>query len=106
MSTGLKVWLWVVLVLNAITALLCIPVALLVPLAWVSVILEAILLVGVCMILFKRKKMGFYVLIGSSVLNLIVNIVIGESIVKSIISAVLFPLITYALMRSTWDQFE
>ncbi len=106
MSTGLKVWLWIVLVLNAIIGLLCIPLALLVPVLWVSVILEVILIVGVCMLLFKQKKMGFYILIGTSVLNLIINVVGGQGIVKSLISAILFPLITYALMRSSWDQFE
>ncbi|MDE6620549.1 MAG: hypothetical protein K2K74_08720 [Lachnospiraceae bacterium] len=104
-GTGAKVWLWIVLVLNALS---CISIVLLIAIspaiAIISLVLEIILIVGVILLLFKQQKMGFYVLCACSVLSAIFNIVLGTGVVRSVASAVLFPLITYLVIRSHWNE--
>lgn len=106
MSTGLKVWLWIVLVLNAITVVTTVLGALLNPLLFVSAIGTALIIVGVCMILFKQKKLGLYIICGMEAISLVFNIIGGGNIIISIISAVLMPGITYLLMKSNWESFS
>ena len=43
MTTGLKGWLWFVLVVNAISCVSMVSMALLAPLAWISVVLEILI---------------------------------------------------------------
>ena len=106
MTTGLKVWLWLVLVFNAIGAVTSVIAALLVPLMWLVVVAEALVVAGAVMLLFPRKKMGFYLICGGAVVNLIVNIIVGGNIVTSVISAVIMPLIIWLLIKNTWYEFQ
>lgn len=104
-GTGAKVWLWIVLILNVLS---CIPVLALIVLspviAIITLVLEIILIAGVVLLLFKQQKMGFYLLCACSVLSAIFNIVSGTGIIRAVISAVLFPLITYLVIKSNWDE--
>lgn len=106
MTTGLKVWLWVVFVLNIISAVTSVFAAMLLPILWVSVVLEIVIIVGIGLLLFGQKKIGYYLVCAMAVLGLIVNVVLGTNIIYAVISAVLMPLITWLLMKNTWDQFE
>lgn len=112
-NTGAKVWLWIVFVLNIIAFVFAAIgviglTALLGPLVLVatllSLVVEVILIVGVAMLLFKGKKIGFYLLVACAVIGLILNLISGAAIVKSIISAVVMPLITYLLIKKQWDE--
>ena len=104
-GTGAKVWLWFVLIVNALS---CISVALVVLvsplLAIITLIVEVVLIVGVVLLLFKQQKMGFYVLCASSVLSAVFNVILGTGIVRAVISAILFPLITYLIIKSHWNE--
>lgn len=119
MTKGLKAWLWVVVILNAITAISTVAgaaatsVALaqigrgdLVPLLYVSAVLSVVAVVGAILILFQQKKLGLWILIGGSVVSMILSIIIGNSVITAAISGAGLPLITYLLMRSTWEQFQ
>jgi len=106
MSSGLKIWLWIVLVLNALSLVGTIIAAILAPLLFFSAIGTVLIIVGVCMILFKQKKLGFYIICGTVAIVLVFNIIGGNGIILSIISAVIMPGITYLFMKPTWDSFS
>lgn len=113
MNTGLKVWLWLVLVVNALSAISTFrlySVAALVTggyaIVTVSLVCSALIIAGTAILLFARKKLGFYLMCACALLGLIMNIVIGNNLIVSIISAVLCPLITFLLMRKEWDAFQ
>ena len=97
MNTGLKVWLWIVFVINIISGVMMIPLML---------IAEVLIIVGAGLILFAQKKVGFYLMIACAAIGLVINIFGGVGVVKSIISAVLCPLITYLFMQKDWDSFQ
>ncbi len=106
MTTGLKIWLWIVLVLNTLACIGAVLTAFLLPAAWVTVILELLTVVGTAMLLFARKKMGFYVICGSNVLGMIANLFMGVNVVFAVFSVVLMPLIIWLLMKNTWYEFQ
>jgi hypothetical protein len=64
------------------------------------------IIVGAGLILFAQKKVGFYLMIACAAIGLVINIFGGVGVVKSIISAVLCPLITYLFMQKDWDSFQ
>ena len=53
MNTGLKVWLWIVFVINIISGVMMIPLMLIQPLLIVSLIAEVLIIVGAGLILFS-----------------------------------------------------
>lgn len=106
MTTGLKVWLWIVLVINVIACVSMVGLALVAPLAWVSVVLEILVVAGVVMLLFARKKMGFYLICGSQVIGLVINVILGTNIIYALISAIVPALIIWMLMKNTWYEFK
>lgn len=122
LNTALKVWLWIVFVVNiisAIVSLVGIPMALLlgpvvVILYVVSVVLYVVLLVGVATMLFKQKKSGFYLICGSVVANFIIEIILDvllgtfavSGIVTALIRVVLFPLVIYLFAKPDWDKLN
>ncbi len=105
MTRGLKVWLWLVLAVNAISGVMAIVSALLIPLMWVVVAAEALVVAGAVMLLFPRKKMGFFLICGAAV-SLVLNIILGGNIVSSVVSAVIMPLIIWLLIKNTWYEFQ
>ena len=72
LGTGLQVWLWIIFVLNIITALGALAAVVgsaalgvgpvYTVLCVVSFLLEIVLIVGIAMLLFKSKKVGFYMI--------------------------------------------
>lgn len=113
MNSGLKGWLWFVLVVNALSAISTFrlySIAALVrggfAIVTVSLVCSALIIAGTAVLLFARKKVGFYLMCACALLGLIMNIVIGNNLIVSIISAVLCPLITFLLMRKEWDAFQ
>lgn len=122
LATGLTVWLWIVFIINIITTLLAVVGTIgasalglggaYVVVCVLSVILEIVLIVGVAMMLFAHKKAGFFVVVAAAVLGLVVNLVTynmtgdftGANIAKSIISAVVAPLIIYLLAKKDMEN--
>ncbi|MCI8586911.1 MAG: hypothetical protein HFI92_13680 [Lachnospiraceae bacterium] len=106
MTTGLKVWLWLVLVFNAIGAVTSVAAAFLIPGMWIVVAAEVLVVAGAVMLLFPRKKMGFYLICAGAAVSLVLNIILGGNIVSSVISAVIMPLIIWLLIKNTWYEFH
>lgn len=113
LNSGAKVWLWIIFVLNivsvALTAVGLPGVMLLFDLktllvSILGVVLSVIVIVGIGILLFRQKKIGFYLICTCAVAGLIVNIIIGNGIIWSAISAVVSPLITYLFLKSQWEE--
>jgi len=106
-----KFWLWFVFIVNCIVlvlGLIGVPASLLLgPLMFVatliSEILEVVLIVGVVMLLFKKKKIGFFIMCGCQVVNIILGFILGNGI-RTIASAVISVLILYFAIKNYWDQ--
>lgn len=128
-STGLKVWLWIVMVLNGIetiSSLLQIGDS---PLSaiWGAVV-SALMIYACVLIMFKMKKLGFKIMVIITVINAVVSVVIAVvaglaagaiagsaavgiaggligAVILVLFSAIL-PLVTYLLMKKDWNMFE
>ena len=106
MTRALQVWLWIVLVFNAIGGVMAIVSSLLIPLMWIVVVAEVLVVAGAAMLLFPRKKAGFYLICAGAAVSLIINVIAGGDIVRSVVSAVIMPLIIWLLIKNTWYEFK
>lgn len=122
LSTGLTIWLWIIFVLNILSAIGGIVVALGASvvgaslgvgaiygvLCFISVILQIIVTVSFGILLFAHKKIGLVLIFALAALGFIVSMVTyaiaaqlsAGNIVKSIISAILVPGITFLLAKN------
>ena len=122
LSTGLTVWLWIIFVLNILATIGGLVVALgasvvgatlglgaiYVVLCFISVILLLIITVSIEMLLFAKKMFALVLIFALAALGFIVSMVTyaiaaqlsAGNIVKSIISAILMPGITYLLAKN------
>ncbi len=106
-----KFWLWFCFVVNIIALVLCfvgIAGALIlgpmyVVLMILSIIAEIALITGLVMLLFKKKKIGFYIVCGTAVFNVVLNILSGSA-VRGIASAIISTVILYLAIKSEWDN--
>lgn len=109
MSQAAKIWLWIALVLCIGTTIINatsgrIP----------SVILAIGGIVGLAILLFAQKKIGFYILCGFYAISLFVGIFEGVtsgtdvvmSIVMSVIGSLLVPGITYLVLRKQFSSLK
>lgn len=122
LSTGLTVWLWIIFVVNVLAAIGGIVVALgasvvgaalglgsiYVVLSFIGVILQIVITVSIGILLFAHKKIGLVLIFAFAALGFIVSMItyavtaqlgVGN-IVKSIISAILMPGITYLFAKN------
>lgn len=128
LNTGLQVWLWIIFVINIITAVVAaIGVAgsaalgavlglgaIYTVLCVISLALEIVLIVGIGTLLFTKKKMGFFLLCGAAVIGFVVNLITygmtgsltAANIVRAILGMVLCPLITYLLAKKDWENLK
>lgn len=97
LTTGCKVWFWLVIIANALTAIGGLALISTSPFLGISTVASgAALVVAAVMILFKYKKEGLYIIIGVCVINCLINIgVYNQGIVSSIISSGVSALISY-----------
>jgi hypothetical protein len=63
-------------------------------------LLNIIFLIGV----WKYKKWGFYGFVAVSLLNIILSIFLTGSIITSLISGLIFPIILYFLIKPIWNH--
>lgn len=106
MSKGLKIWLWIIFVMNIIAVVSSFVAALLAPVAFISVILSAAYVAGIALLLFKQKKMGFFLMCGTQVISIIYSIFSGANIILALVSAIIPVAIVYFLMKPNWDAFQ
>jgi len=96
MTTGCKIWLWIMLVANAISLVLgIISFSTLGVIGIYTIVAGIIAIVGICLLLFKKKRIGFYILLALAVVGLVVNIANGANIAVSILSAIIAPALTF-----------
>ncbi len=96
MTTGCKIWLWIMLVANAISLVLgIISFSTLGVIGIYTIVAGIIAIVGICLLLFKKKRIGFYILLALAVVGLVVNIANGANIAVSILSATIAPALTF-----------
>lgn len=101
MSTAAKVWLWIVLILNALSF-----IGNVFTLVFLGAVVNGLLVGGAFYLLFKRQRMGFYAICVGAVLGLVVNIISGGGIVSAVISAILNPLITWLFLKKDFDKLQ
>lgn len=109
MKRSAKIWLWAALVLSVCTTSLNGMED-----RWLSVVIAVISLAGLCLLLFREKKAGFYLMCGSNVLSFLVGAVGGIqggtgvilSVVMSLTGAALIPAVTYFFIRSCWTDLK
>ena len=96
MTTGCKVWLWFIFICNIIAAVSYIATIVILPVTGtICLIAEIIVIIGIALLLFQQRKLGFYLIVVMAVISAIFNIVSGINIALSLISAIIMPAITY-----------
>lgn len=128
-STGLKVWLWIIIVFNGINVLTSLGSIAISPLSTlINIVLNAGMIAAGILIMFKMKKVGFKIMVAVAAVNAVVAVVLtiiaGTAVgavagsasvglaggivaaVIAVIIAAICPLITYALMKKDWDMFD
>ena len=106
MTRILKIWLWILLILHVSSCVIMTVVAIVLPSSWIDVGLEVLSVVGIGLLLFARKKLGFYLFCASAVIGFIVSVILDTSVIFALISAVLPSLIVWLLMRNIWYEFQ
>lgn len=128
MSKGLKGWLWFIFVVNILAAVGSLMTAVgaaalsaslglgagYIALCVVSLILEIVVLVGIAMMLFAQKKLGYYLLCAAAVVGFIVNLITygmldaltAANIAQAVLGLVLCPLITFLVAKKDWNNLK
>lgn len=109
MKKGTKIWLWFALMLSA-----CISVLNATEGRWTSVAIAIVALSGLCLLLLKQKKIGFYIMCACSTLSFFIGVYGGiqggtgifVSVLMSFIGSALIPAITFFFVRSQWKQLR
>lgn len=121
-----KFWLWFVFIVNVIAGVLAVisllgisalaavlgaSFSIYVILMIVSIIDEIAVIVGVATLLFKKKKLGFFIICGCEVVSVILSFISGAIVgsavnngVKAIGSAIISVVILYFAIKNYWDQ--
>ena len=109
MKKTLKIWLWIALVLSAATTVLNGAQG-----RWPSVAIALCSLVGLCLLLFRGRKLGFQLMCVCAVLSCIVGILSGiaggtspaAAVAMSLVGAALIPGITALFLRGQWAALK
>lgn len=128
-STGLKVWLWVIIVFNGISVLGSLGSIASAPLQTIiSIVLNAGMIAAGMLIMFKMKKAGFKIMVAVAAVNAVKAVILAilagtvagvatgsasvglaggiMAAVIAVVIAAICPLVTYALMKKDWDMFD
>ena len=107
-----KFWLWFCLIVNARMIIVCalglvgtMAVGTGVGIMVLCTIAEIAMVVGLSILLFKKKKFGFYIVAATAVLNIILNAISGQ-LVKGIASAIISLVILFFAIKSNWNDME
>ena len=103
MKTGAKVWLWIMLVANVMALVSYLFLTLTDPAYILYIVAEAGMITAVCLMLFFRRRLGFYLFLCVAAVALVMNIMFGAPIVSSLIGAVVGPFITYLVLTGSWE---
>lgn len=108
MKKATKIWLWVALVLCVCTTGLNLSEG-----RWLSVAIAVVSILGLCAVLFARRKLGFIVMcvcaVGSFVVGASQNMAdLGPALAigMSLIGSALVPVITGLFLKGDWAQLQ
>ncbi|MCR5799649.1 MAG: hypothetical protein K6G69_06185 [Lachnospiraceae bacterium] len=101
-----KFWLWFMLIVNAIV--FCVYLFGIVNTGATGIfiygaIAEAVMITAVCLLLFGKKKLGFFICCGIAVANAIVNITNGANI-ATVIGGLAGVGILFAAISKYWND--
>lgn len=102
MSKGYKIWLWILMIgggISVLTGLTAMSYS--GGMGLFSVAMGIMQLAGVSILLFKRKKEGFYIICAMAVINFIFNITHHVNFLFALLALVAMPGITYFFI---WKQ--
>lgn len=108
-----KFWLWFCLIVNALVLVLGVIGLLGVAATGadgmvvliLSLVAEVGMITGLAILLFKKKKLGFYIVAAMGVVNIILNAMVGQ-LVKGIASAIISLVILFFAIKSNWNDME
>ena len=108
MKKPAKIWLWIALVLCVCTTGLNLSEG-----RWLSVAIAVVSIIGLCALLFARRRAGYIVMclcaVGSFVVGVTQNMsTLGAvpAIVLSLIGSALVPVITGLFIKSQWNELK
>lgn len=108
MKKSARIWLWIALVLCVCTTGLNLSEG-----RWLTVAIAAVSIIGLCTLLFGRRKAGYLVMcvcaVGSFIAGVTSNMAAlgaAMSIVMSLIGSALVPVITGLFIRSQWKELK
>lgn len=109
MKKTTKIWLWAALVLCICTTVMNATQA-----RWLAVIIAVISIGGLCTLLFRQKKLGFYVMCICSIASFLAGSIqsiqggtpVAISVVMSLIGAAIVPVITGLFIKSQWKELK
>ena len=101
MSRGLKIWLWVTMILYGASALTH---------AFTGNLLfflaAAAYTIAIAVMLFKRKRVAYMALWEIGIFSMVLEYMAGNGLVMAVFSAVLYPLVTYLFLRRDWGGMD
>ncbi len=106
MKTGAKVWLWIMLVANSLACVSYIFLTLANPLYFLYILAEAGMITAVCLLLFFKRRLGFYIFLTVAAIALVMNIIFGTPVIAALLGAVVGPLITYLVLKGSWEALS
>lgn len=107
MTKGCKIWLWIIFVGNILSTILGITTISVDLKVGIYTILAGVVMVsGIALLLFKQKKVGFYLIVAVAAVGVVFNILNGVNIIFALISAVISPAITYYFINKNSAYFK
>lgn len=107
MTKGCKIWLWIIFVCNVLSTILGITTISVDLKVGIYTALAGIVMVsGIALLLFKQKKVGFYLIVAVAAVGVVFNILNGVNIIFALISAVISPAITYYFINKNSAYFK
>ncbi len=106
MSKGCKIWLWLLLIANVLASVGLVYF-------WIdgyvltedlisAVVCGVVLIAGVCILLFKQNKIGFYLILVASIMEFVYSLMFKDvPLNQAVIGAAILPLITFLFLRKS-----
>lgn len=106
MTKGCKIWLWIIFICAILSTILgVISMVGSIKQGLYSVITGVIMAIGIALLLFNQKKVGFYLMVIIAIVSLIFNVMNNANIILAVVSAVISPAITYYFIRKNAAVF-
>lgn len=99
-----KFWLWFCLIVNVIAGVLSLPALLTSPLLGIfAIVAEIAVIAGIALLLFKKQKLGYFVICGAQVASIVLCIFTG-GLVRALFSAFISLGIMFLAIKDHWDE--